>query len=167
MRRLDAAWLSGLVGGLVAVSCLLLLWQVPGGRGAVGADVRFASAPTGALAVSPVGDFLAAVDLQPGHERTGMLTIDNQTARPLAVSLRMVETTQDLDDVVRVIVRTPKGTLADGPLGIVCSRPTNVVTIASGQRIPVVVTVRMSDKAVAYRGRNTEVAVHLESQVPS
>ncbi|MDQ1700142.1 MAG: hypothetical protein QOG34_2005, partial [Frankiaceae bacterium] len=137
MRRLDAAWLVGLVAGLAAVSSLLLWWQVPGGRGAVGADIRFVSAPTGALAVSPSGDFLAAVDLQPGHDRSGTLTIVNQTARPLTVSLRMVETTQDLDDAVRVIVRSPQGTLADGPLGIVGSRPTKAVTVASGQRVPV------------------------------
>ena len=167
MRRLDAAWLTGLVAGLAAVSCLLLWWQVPGGRGAVGADVRFASAPTGALAVAPAGDFLAAVDLKPGHSRSGTLTIDNQTARPLAVSLRMVETTQDLDDVVHVIVTSPDGALADGPLGVVSSGPTKRMTVASGERVPVVVTVRMADDAVAYRGRNTEVAVHLQSRVTS
>jgi hypothetical protein len=167
MRRLDAAWLIGLAAGFVAVSCLLLSWQVRGGRAAVGADVRFASAPTGALAVSPVGDFLTAVDLQPGHERSGTLTIDNQTARPLTVSLRMVETTQDLDDVVRVVVTSPAGTLAAGPLGMVSGRPTKAVTIASGQRVPIVVTVRMDDKAVAYRGRDTQVAVQLQSEAPS
>ncbi|HEX9411456.1 MAG TPA: hypothetical protein VF986_07165 [Actinomycetota bacterium] len=105
--------------GLVLVAVALNWWRVPPGTDPLlGAEVAFTAGPTGELAVSPAGRFLAGTDLRPsGRILIGTLQVGNQTGRNLAVQLRALPDLDDLDHLLQVEISYPQQVLFRGDLG--------------------------------------------------
>jgi hypothetical protein len=78
----------------------------------------FTVAPTGELAVSPIGPFLKGSDLRPGGKpATGTMKVRNQTGTTLSVELRALPNLDDLDDVLQLEITAKQGVLFRGDLG--------------------------------------------------
>jgi hypothetical protein len=94
-------WAGGL--GLLAGFCAIAMWVALAGRPAEApapsASIRVAAAASGALAVTPLGQpVLHGAALRPGTPgESGMVSIRNQTPRPLDVSLRLTAIQGELD----------------------------------------------------------------------
>lgn len=107
----------GLAAGLAVVASVVFSSQVPAGSGTLGADVFFTAAPTGELAVAQKGAFVTTVGLAPGDERSGALGLRNQTGRPLAVRLRALPDSRDLDHLLGVEIASGRTRIFRGRLG--------------------------------------------------
>ena len=114
-------WLKagGFILGLGMFGIALLAWRVPAGTTVTGAEVSLTTMATGELAVTPVGAILRTTDLRPSARSRGTatrLTVRNQTAGDLDVSLRASVRTRDLDALLRVEIATGGRPLFAGPL---------------------------------------------------
>jgi hypothetical protein len=119
-------WLA-VVAGVAIVAAVVATLQVPRGHGLPSADVVFVAAPTGELGVSPVGAFVTGTGLRPGSEARGHLAVKNQTGKPLAIQVRALPDSADLDDSLRVQVDSHAGRAFDGTLG----------GLRAGARVPI------------------------------
>jgi hypothetical protein len=93
---------------------------MPAGGAPLGADVTIAVQPTGELGVTPAGRMLTVTGLKPGPRSKGArgsVAVRNQTATRLAVALRALPSSRDLDDSVFVVVRAGGRELFGGALG--------------------------------------------------
>jgi hypothetical protein len=108
---------AGVAAGIVLVAVVVLAFRVPGGSGTLGADVIVAISPTGELGVSRPGPFMSATGLRPGDTLTGEVEVANQTGRRLAVRLRALPDSKDLDRLLVVDVRAGRARLFHGRLG--------------------------------------------------
>lgn len=117
-RRLErVAKLCGLVTGLALAAAAVSAWSVPGGTGIAGSEVSMLANASGELAVSPAGKpFLREGYLLPGQSAKGSLDIRNQTPKALVVTLRATAETPDLDQLLRVEVRSGRELLYRGRL---------------------------------------------------
>src|SRR5918999_3300444 len=95
----------GVATGVVLVGALMLAFRVPDGSGKLGADVIVSISPTGELGVEPAGPFLTATGLRPGSVATGDFRVANQTGKTLAVRLRALPDSRDLDRLLVVEIR--------------------------------------------------------------
>jgi hypothetical protein len=95
----------GVATGVVLVAVVVLAFRVPDGSGRLGADVIVSIAPTGELGVSRPGPFMNATGLRPGGAVSGEVAVANQTGRRLAVRLRALPDSKDLDRLLVVDVR--------------------------------------------------------------
>lgn len=156
----------GLTLGLAAAGTLVAASRIPPGTGALGADVIFASAPTGELAVSPIGPFLSATNLTPAvaEDPAGSLRLTNQTGVDLMVQVRGVPSSADLDQALLVHVATAEGTLFDGTLGQLRSWSAATLTLASGETVDVEVTTWLAADAAGWSGRIADVTMELRSK---
>lgn len=116
-RRPKAIPAIGIALGLVIALAAVLFWRVPAESQSLGADVRFAAAPAGAVSVSPAGPLLTASRLLPGHSATDRFELRNLTGRPLRVRLRALPSGPALDRALRVDVAAAGHQLAAGRLG--------------------------------------------------
>ena len=94
---------SGFVLGLGAALVLVLEGQMPPGEGTLGLDLRVSASPTAELAASPQGPLLTATRLVPRTSHSaaeGTAQLTNQTGRRLAVKLRAVPSSGDLDELL-------------------------------------------------------------------
>ena len=107
---------AGLLTGFALAAAGLLSWNVPGGSGALGADVQITSAPLGELDVSPVAPFLSVTNLLPGALARGELKVRNQTGTELSVRLRALPSLADLDDLLMVRIEAGGELLFAGAL---------------------------------------------------
>jgi hypothetical protein len=92
----------GVAAGVVLVCALMLAFRVPDGSGKLGADVIVSISPTGELGVDPAGPFLTATGLRPGSAASGDFRVANQTGKTLAVRLRALPDSRDLDRLLTV-----------------------------------------------------------------
>ncbi len=117
-RRLERiAKLCGLGTGLALAAICVSAWSVPGGTGIAGAEVSMLANMSGELAVSPAGKpFLREGYLLPGQSAKGSLDIRNQTHKPLLVTLRATAETPDLEQLLRIEVRSGRQLLYRGRL---------------------------------------------------
>jgi hypothetical protein len=92
------------IGAVIAIG-VVLAGRMPESQAEAPARLSVASKPITQLGVSPAGsDFLEA-NLRPGGRGArGILTLDNFTARPLPVVMRVTSPQRDLDRLVRVRV---------------------------------------------------------------
>ncbi|MEO8292950.1 MAG: hypothetical protein ABI635_07390 [Actinomycetota bacterium] len=155
----------GLTLGLVAATTLVAASRIPAGTGALGADVIFASAPTGELAVSPTGPFLSATNLTPAvtDDPSGSLRITNQTGVNLLVQVHGVPSSDDLDQALQVRVAVADMTLFDGTLGRFRSWSRASLALVPGESADLEVTVRLNPSAQGWSGRIATVAVEFRS----
>lgn len=96
---------AGVVAGVALVAVVVLAFRVPDGTGTLGADVIVAISPTGELGVSRPGPFMSVTGLRPGGTFTGEVDVANQTGRRLAVRVRALPDSKDLDRLLVVDVR--------------------------------------------------------------
>jgi hypothetical protein len=109
-------WLA-VVAGVAMVAAVVVTARVPRGTGLASADVVFIAAPTGELGVSPVGAFLTGTGLVPASESHGHLSVTNQTGKRLAVLVRALPESRDLDDVLQVEIASEGTRVFEGTLG--------------------------------------------------
>lgn len=164
MTSITITKVAGLVLGAVACTSLLVSPRISRPAGVVDAALTITASPTGELAVTPIGTVLDAGRLAPGAPAArAAMVVRNQTGIPLAVRLRAVPVTGDLDDVVRLRIRGADATLFDGSLARLRAgaRP---ITLApgAGQRLRIVATLRAQAPA-GFEGRTDEVAFQLTS----
>lgn len=156
----------GLILGLAAAASLVAASRIPAGTGALGADVIFASAPTGELSVSPTGPFLSATNLTPDvtDEPSGSLRITNQTGVDLIVQVHGVPSSSDLDQALQVRVAVADSTLFDGTLGGFRSWSKDSLALAPGESADVDVMVSLDPSGdQGWSGRIATVAVEFRS----
>jgi len=108
---------GGFAVGVIAVVLVLVAWRVPRGDGHAGSDLVFLSQPTGELAVLPTGAFISTTNLEPGNSSSGSFAIQNQTGKPLRVSLHALPDQRDLDGLLHVRVASRSRVLYSGTLG--------------------------------------------------
>jgi hypothetical protein len=108
---------AGVAAGIVLVAVVVLAFRVPDGSGTLGADVIVAVSPTGELGVSRPGPFMSATGLRPGDSLSGEVDVANQTGKRLAVRLRALPDSKDLDRLLVVDVHAGAVRLYRGRLG--------------------------------------------------
>jgi hypothetical protein len=123
----------GLVLGVVLAATALVSWRVPGGERSLGADVQVEALQTGAIGVAPLHPFLSVPSLLPGRSANGAVTLRNQTGVAMAVRLRAMPSTRDLDGLLRVRVSDARTVLYDGTLGGLRATGTNPLRLAAGR----------------------------------
>lgn len=111
------ARLLGTAVGVCLAAAALISWRVPGGERTLGADVRIEALQTGEVGVAPLHPFASAPSLLPGSSLTGDVTVRNQTGVPLALRLRALPSTRELDSLLGVRVSAGGRTLYAGDLG--------------------------------------------------
>jgi hypothetical protein len=156
---------AGVVVGIALVALVVVAFRVPGGSGALGADVIVAIAPTGELGVSRPGPFLTVTGLRPGADERSSVTVHNQTDKTLLVGLRALPDSRDLDDVLRLEVRAGDKTLFRGPLGRL-RKGVSLGTFGSGDRRRLEVRTSLpASLRGGYAGRIETVSLRLRSRV--
>lgn len=159
--------LAGLLLGLGLAAAGVVSWHVPGGAGALGADIKIVATPTGELEVSPSGPFLSATNLQPGAPAArGELGVRNQTGAPLAVRVRAVPSLPDLDSLVVVHVEVDRELLFDGTLSALRAGSDHPLDIASSQERVLRVEASLPRTVRGgYEGRVADVWLELQAEV--
>jgi hypothetical protein len=156
---------AGVLAGLALVVALVLAFRVPDGSGTLGADVILSISPTGELGVSHSGPFMSVTGLRPGRVLKGDVAVHNQTGRRLAVRLRALPDSKDLDRVLVVDVRAGDARLFHGRLGGLRGR-TRAFSLAADEKR----TLRLRAALPAalksgYAGRIETVKLELSSVV--
>lgn len=153
------------VGFAIAV-LVLLSWRIPAASGQLGADVRFVATPLGEVAVHPAGAFASARALERGAgEAHGRLTLANIGGGALAVRIRALPSSHDLDRTLRVELRAAGRTLARGPLGRLRSWSVGSLTIPRGGRVEVEARAWLpAHTRGAYEGRSVDVTLELRAR---
>jgi hypothetical protein len=158
---------TGVALGIALVGAVVLAFRVPDGSGTLGADVIFSVSPTGELGVSPAGPFVNATGLRPGGELSGGFELVNQTGRPLAVRLRALPDSRDLDRLLHVELRAgnAKRPVFAGRLGLLRAR-TKPFRLTSGEkrRLRLRAWLPAGLKA-GYAGRIESIGLELSSAV--
>ena len=133
----DERWLKvgSFAVGLCVVAVALLAWRVPAGSTTPAAEISLSTFATGELGVVPAGTVLRRIQLEPStraRAAVARLTVRNQTAGDLAVSVRAPARTRDLDTVVRVAIEAGRQPLFAGRLAGL-RRWTRSFRLASGK----------------------------------
>jgi hypothetical protein len=127
----------GLLLGIGVIAVAVSFSRVQGGgEKLLGADVTFATGPTGELGVTPIGPFVQGLALRPGSPddaQTGSVDVRNQTGSTLAVQVKGNPSIRDLDDILFVRVTADGEQLFRGPLGSFRDWTTRSFVLAAGQ----------------------------------
>ncbi len=108
---------AGLAVGLAAAAAVVLAGRIPAGDGRLGTDLVVAAHPTGELGVRPSGPFLQAPDLRPGDQARGSVELVNQTGVALAVRVRGLPSSTQLDGLLRLAIDAGAERIFLGTLG--------------------------------------------------
>lgn len=158
---------AGVAAGIVLVAVLVLAFRVPDGSGTLGADVIVAISPTGELGVSEPGPFMSATGLRPGGTLSGDVEVSNQTGRRLAVRLRALPDSKDLDRLLVVDVRAGHATrpIYTGRLGGLRAK-TPAFRLDSGRKRALRVRASLpAGVKDGYAGRIETISLELSSTV--
>jgi hypothetical protein len=158
---------AGVAAGIALVAVVVLAFRVPDGTGTLGADVVFAASPTGELGVSRSGPFMSATGLRPGRAFEGRFDVANQTGKRLAVRLRALPDSRDLDRllVVHVTADHAKHPIYSGRLGGLRER-TRPFRIESGRARKLRVRASLpAGLRGGYAGRIETIGLELSSTV--
>ena len=155
---------AGLLLGAVACTVLLVSPRISRPAGALDAALTLTATPTGELGISPKGTVLKSGRLAPGAPPArAALTARNQTGVPLAVTLAARPATGDLDDVVRLRIRTADATLFDGtPARLRSGAAPLRLAPGEGRRLRITASLRR-DAAERGEGRTDDIALELRS----
>jgi hypothetical protein len=163
-----AARSLGLAAGVVLAVAALFVWRVPTVPVGTGATVSFKAVPSGELAVSQTGSFLRAPALIPssaGRGASAELVVANQSPANLAVTLRALPETSNLDDVLSVRVSAGETTVYSGPLGGLRSWSDRVLVFAPGasQLFTVKAWIPLTVES-GWRGQRVVVSLQLKAR---
>jgi hypothetical protein len=158
------ARLAGILLGVALAAVALASWRVPGGERTLGADVRFEALQTGPVGVAPIKPFASTPSLLPGKAVSGSVTLGNQTGRPLALRLRALPSTPDLDSALRVRMAAGTTTLYDGPLSGLRSG-SSALRLRSGRTAPVELRASLpAGLKSGFQGRIVDVTLQIDSR---
>ena len=107
----------GFAVGLAAAAGLALAGRFPPGDGTLGAHLVLAAHPQGELGVRPSGPFLQAPHLRAGDEARGSVEVVNQTGVALAVRVRGLPSSSQLDRLLRLEIDADADRIFLGTLG--------------------------------------------------
>jgi hypothetical protein len=156
---------AGFAVGVALVAVLAVAFRVPHGTGTLGADVILSLSPTGELGVSKPGPFMTVTGLRPGRSFDGKVSVHNQTGKQLAVRLRALPDSKDLDRLLLVDLRAGDMRLYHGPLGGLRKR-TRAFSLASDEQGAVQVRASLPRGLKrGYAGRVETVKLELSSSV--
>jgi hypothetical protein len=156
---------AGVVAGVALVAAVVVAFRVPDGSGTLGADVIVAISPTGELGLSRSGPFISATGLRPGGALDGEVEVYNQTGRRLAVRLRALPDSRDLDRLLLVDVRAGRQQIYRGPLAGLRSR-TPAFRLDPGAKRSLRVRASLpAGLRAGYAGRIETVSLELSSAV--
>jgi hypothetical protein len=156
---------AGVAAGVVLVAVLVVAFRIPDGSGTLGADVILSVSPTGELGVSRPGPFMSATGLRPGGALSGEVDVTNQTGKRLAVRLRALPDSKDLDRLLVVDVRVGDTRLYRGPLGGLRAN-TRAFRLDSGRQQPLRVRASLpASVREGYAGRIQTIKLELSSAV--
>ena len=157
----------GVVLGIVVVGFVFSNSRVQntGGR-LLGADVTFATGPTGELGVTPAGPFVQGLALRPTAPEdadTGSVEVRNQTGTPLAVRIAAEPSINDLDDVLYIRVEAGASRLYRGPLERLRDWTKESFTLRSGQTTKLEVATWIPPSIQdGYAGRIADVGIQFQ-----
>jgi hypothetical protein len=156
---------AGVTVGVALVAVLAVAFRVPGGTGTLGADVIVSLSPTGELGVSQPGPFMTVTGLRPGRSFAGKVTVHNQTGKRLAVRLRALPDSKDLDRILVVDMRAGETPFYHGLLGGLRNR-TRAFELAADERRALRVRASLPRGVErGYAGRVETVKLELSSSV--
>jgi hypothetical protein len=160
-----SARLAGILLGVGLAAVALVAWRVPRGERTLGADVRMEALQTGPVGVAPLQPFLAKPSLLPGAAVSGSVTLRNQTGVPLALRLRALPSTRDLNRMLVVKVSAGARALYDGSLEGLRTSGTGPLRLRSGQaqRVQVRASLPASLKS-GYQGRIVDITLQIDSR---
>ena len=146
------------IGAVIAIG-VVLAGRMPESQAEAPARLSVASTPITQLGVSPAGaDFLTA-GLRPGGRRgRGVLKLDNFTARPLPVEMRVTSPQRDLDSMVRVRMALRGRPVFEGRLAELRSWTRKPIRVRAGavQKLQVEAWLPMSIDS-GFEGRSLEL----------
>ena len=155
---------AGLLVGLLIAATALGASRIPPGGGILGTDLTASVVATGELAVTPTGPFLRGSGMKPGKPVTGGFRIRNQTGRKLAVRLRMLPSSQDLDSVLRVRVRSGRHVLYDGGLGGLRRWTARPLPLGKDSEADIDVRAELARAGDSHRGRIVDLSAELQAK---
>jgi hypothetical protein len=156
---------GGVVFGVALVCAVLVAFRVPGGSGRLGTDLIVSISPTGELGVDRAGPFVTATGLGPGSSADGGFRVANQTGKVLAVRLRALPDSRELDRVLAVEVWAGTARVFKGRLGALRAG-TGAFAIAPGDRRAVRVRAQLpSGLQRGWAGRISTVKLELSSVI--
>ena len=157
-RRFALAFLAA------AVLALGLAARVPATPAQQGLDLSVVTGMAAHLQVSPVGAVVQAHNLRAPDSALGRVTLTNVTRRPLAVRLRALPSTRELDDAVRVSMRVGGVPVRRTTLGRLRA---DTAPIRLEPHLPTPVTVRVwLTPGAAYAGRALDIVLELPTRAP-
>ena len=140
---------------------------MPPGEGPLGLDLRVTASPTAELAASPAGPLLTATRLVPRTRRSGAegtAHVVNQTGRPLAVKLRALPSSGDLDELLMLELWADGQPLRRARLGQLRRFGRERFVLASGQTRRVRVRASLpSSVEHGYEGRIEDVRIEFDT----
>jgi hypothetical protein len=165
---IPAARSLGLAAGVVLAVVALAVWHFPTAPTGAGAAVSFTASPSGELAVSQAGAFLttpALIPSSPSGGASGQVVVTNQSPVVLAVQVRALPRTDDLDDALHVKVSAGKAVVYRGPLGGLHAWSNRVLVFASGaSQIFTVQTWIPVTVDAGWRGQRADVSFQLKTR---
>lgn len=163
-----AARALGLAAGVVVAVALLSVWRVPTAPTGAGAAVSFTASPSGELAVSQGEAFLKAPALIPSSPSGGAsapIVVTNQSPIALAVQMRALPETDELDEALQVKVSAGDAVVYRGPLGGLRAWSSRVLVFASGasQAVTVGTWIPLTARS-GWRGQRVDVSLQLKTR---
>jgi hypothetical protein len=154
----------GLVLGVLLAAACLAAWRVPSGQKTLGAAVNVEALQTGAIGVLPLHPFVNAPSLLPGRSASGKVTLRNQTGVPMAVRLKALPSTHDLDSLLQIDLRSGSRELYDGSLGDLRASGSQPLRLAAGASGPVAVRVSLpANLRTGYQARLLDITLQIAS----
>jgi hypothetical protein len=162
-------WLrrAAFASGLVAAATLAAIGRIPAGTAPFALDATVTTGQTGELRVAPAGRVAAATALAPGKGTLhGRVAVQNITAAPVAVRVRMRPSISDADQALQVRVTGPDGVLYSGPAGGLRRPSPRALAIASQKTTTLDVTGWVSPSAGnGWRGRNVTLPLEYVTSI--
>lgn len=160
-----AKWI-GLSLGLCLAAFAVVSWRIPASEATLGADVKLVSSPPGELELSEDGALASGRALLPGRgSASGDFEVRNLTGGKVSVQLRALPSNDDLDDLMRLELRSGGRVLADGTLGELRSWGSPSLEIDRAQDAKIEARLWLpSDADRGYEGRITDVTLELRAR---
>jgi hypothetical protein len=157
--------LLGILLGVSIAVVALVSWRVPGGERTLGANVRMEALQTGAVGVAPLHPFLSAPSLLPGSSVAGDVTVRNQTGVRLAVRLRALPSTPELDSLLGIRVGARDQTLYDGSLAGLRTAGTRPLALNPAEAADLHVRASLpSGLRTGFQGRILDVTLQIDTR---
>lgn len=160
------AKLIGLAAGAAVAVVLVMTWRVPATSGTLGADVKLVATPPGELVLRPGGAFLQGRGLSAGGPAaSGRLGLRNITGRRLAVRVRLLPSSPDLDRALRVeLTGSGRDLVAGGRLHALRRWSRRTIEIEPGKSRTLEARTSVMRGARDYEGRIVDVTLELRAR---